>query len=1741
MAEDRVENKRASLGEGDVGLRKFLLIKVAIGHFSARISAMQSASCTTASRRRFPALLLGVFACPFLSVANPSGEHVTAGSATFQRIGNSLTIGTGVRAIINWQDFSIGAGELTKFVQPSASSVTLNRVVGNNPSAIFGSLQANGQVWVINQNGILVGKGARIDTAGFLASTLDTGDAQFLKNGDVNFAGSSQAGVTNAGAIQAVGGDVFLIARHVENSGSITAAKGTVGLAAGAEVLLKQAGSERVFVKPAGTGAGGTGIDNSGSITAVQAELKAHGNIYALAINNSGVIRANTAVNEGGRVLLKNGAGKTAKTARSPVSGGNGGRILLDGGAGGVVNNSGTLDASGKRGGSIAVLGDRVNITGGRIDASGDAGGGTVLIGGDTHGAGTVRNATETTIGADARIAADAITTGNGGKVVVWSDETTIFNGGISVRGGAQGGNGGFVETSGKGSLGFHGTVDLAAEHGLDGTLLLDPRDITIAASGANDAELIDSTVIFNDGTPAATTDFTISNTALAALTGNIVLQAQRDITLASGAPLNLTNQTDGERFVMQAGRHITLNSAITTAGADIYLEADSPHSGTANDGVGMLTIAAPISTNTGGYIQLIGANFSITSTVNSGYRRSTRIGLSTTGVPLTIGSTISNASLDNLISTYQVWIGKATSAGSDGLGTGSVENVADSIVIGSNTILHNHGALLFFTGGDVNINHSLTTLIKTQFQATSVGAASFNVADGATFTNVSGGVQIDNYDIAIDTTSGGGGQITVPGQLNIGASDTNFLGLALGVAGISDQIAIHKDELARINTARLQLYTSNAASITVDDIDAASSATVGQLILTAGVLHQSGGVEFANHPATFKSLSVSANGGVRIDAGAPVTVTTGAISINADRFGENTGTFSNYDALTASAGQAITIEAADVNFLAAIVTTGALNLRPSTITRSIGIGSGSGSFSLTQSDITTAGGGYASVSIGRTDGKNAVAVSGATFDSGVSVLSPALGGIVAVTGALTAPGGVSLNAATVRLGSTVTTTANPITVKGTAITLTGDTALDTGAGAAISLTGILNGAYNLTLSAGTGAITLAAGTTLGTTTALTGFTATGATISLTSVRTVGAQSYNGNATLNGKLVSTSNGAGAIDFTGNLALAGNSTVTTANSDIIVDGVITGARTLSLTAGTGAVAVNNTAALPDAIGTGAARLIGFTASGATLVIDGNIWTSGVLSLKATAGDIANGGNTWTTGGLTTLNAGTLHDITIGGASNIFGTLALTGRNVSIQENAATDLGTSSVTGALDVQSTGAITDTGNVTVLGASSFAGSAITLNSAVNRYTGTISLATAGAGSVTLYNTLATSLNGGTYGGDFTVRSSGAISQIGALDIAGAARFTALLTNAAVNLSNPANNFNSIYVAGAGNATVTENSDTILAGSSVKLALTVLSAGGITQTGDLLTGAASFTSAQSGAAITLNRPGNSFAGVVSLNTTGPGSAALANKVATKLGAIVVGGDLEVRGASSITQFSTAPAGALNVGGASDFESSALNAGIVLNNASNVLTGDITLVTLGVGAATVVNHAATQLGASSVGGAFSLTAAGAVSQSGALHVGGALALNATGAIALDNASNTLTSLGTITRGGALDIIDSAGGLIVAGSAKTGVLTNDVTILTKDGDLKLNSGVMIAGDNITLAITPSSPGVTVGNFINNAGSRALSLGTGRFLIYSTSPAGTLMGSLPFAFDLHGLTYDDALPSGYTDNGFIFSQP
>jgi filamentous hemagglutinin family protein len=331
------------------------------------------------------------------AIGNPTGGAVVAGSANIGGAGKTLTINqSSHNAIINWQQFSIASGELTKFLVPNSSSATLNRVVGGNASAIYGTLQSNGQLFLINSSGILVGPHGQIDTAGFIGSTLDVSNAEFLAGGNMHFVGGSTASIENQGNIDSQSGSVYLLANNVSNSGSIAAQQGNVGLAAASDVLFQQAGDQHLFVQatPSGT-TRAMAVNNSGTVRAASAELRATGgNAYALAINNSGSIAATGYKKINGEVYLTSDVGTTSNSGTIRVSTANqqGGLIHLASTSGNVIN-SGTLNVSatamGGQGGAITLKsghGLAANTTAGQIDARGgqNGKGGQVEVSGTT-------------------------------------------------------------------------------------------------------------------------------------------------------------------------------------------------------------------------------------------------------------------------------------------------------------------------------------------------------------------------------------------------------------------------------------------------------------------------------------------------------------------------------------------------------------------------------------------------------------------------------------------------------------------------------------------------------------------------------------------------------------------------------------------------------------------------------------------------------------------------------------------------------------------------------------------------------------------------------------------------------------------------------------------------------------------------------------------------------------------------------------------------------------------------------------------------------------------------------------------------------------------------------------------------------------------------------------------------------------------------------------------------------------
>ena len=534
-------------------------------------------------RRTALALLLA--SCFGAAQANPALPQVVNGQATFNQQGNIFSITNTPNTIINWQSFSIHAGEITRFIQQNGNSAVLNRITGQDPSKILGSLESNGKVFLINPNGIVFGQGAKVDVNGLVASSLGMSNEDFLSGKRQFTAGGVAGGVSNAGVINAgKGGQVLLIAPNVENTGIITAPNGEVILAAGRSVQLADPGNPdlRVLVSAP--------QDQALNLGQIIAQGGSIGMAGAL-VSQRGVLNANSAVvGENGRIMLKAS-----------------GKAVLE--AGSVTSATG---AAGK-GGEIAVLGDQVGLFGdARVDASGATGGGTVLLGGDYQGKNAaVQNARQVVVNKDASIAADATDRGQGGKVIVWGTESAQVHGSISARGGVHGGDGGFVETSGH-SLAVDGIrVDTGtrAGSGRRGTWLLDPFDIdVIAGSGASLGE-VDS---FLD--PPASGTSSVSADLISNATSDVLLQAQHDINFKAAIAI----VKSGVGLKAQAGNKITVEQAITTNGGAIFLSANDNAGSTAQGAPAVLNIGAAISSQ-GGKVTLTGADvvFSASGSLN--------------------------------------------------------------------------------------------------------------------------------------------------------------------------------------------------------------------------------------------------------------------------------------------------------------------------------------------------------------------------------------------------------------------------------------------------------------------------------------------------------------------------------------------------------------------------------------------------------------------------------------------------------------------------------------------------------------------------------------------------------------------------------------------------------------------------------------------------------------------------------------------------------------------------------------------------------------------------------------------------------------------------------------------------------------------------------------------------------------------------------------------------------------------
>ncbi|MEM1185698.1 MAG: filamentous hemagglutinin N-terminal domain-containing protein [Planctomycetota bacterium] len=500
--------------------------------------------------------VVGAVSLPAL--AGPKGESVAAGRATFQRSGNTTTITTSHKAIIDYSSFDLGKNESVIFVQPNQSSRVLNRIESAMPTMIDGAVTANGSVYFSNPAGVIFGPNSVLNVGNLFAAAGHISNEDFLA-GRNRFT-DVQGEVINYGTISARE-QIALIGRRVANFGTLVAPEGMITLAADDGVLIGRRGGH-VYAKLTGESfSEATGsVENHGVIDAGEGQIQLGvGDHFALALGAESKLTA--------------------------------GRVLVEGGEGSRVNVGGSIDASsGANGGVVEVTGGSVALRGAAIDASGRAAngsGGAVRIGGDIQGKGALANADVTAIDAASTIDVNARGSGDAGVAVVWSDGQTLFQG--SIEGRAESGDGAFVEVSGKQWLGFEGAVDVSSVLGQRGALLLDPKNILItSASSGVEAEVsaitsvddfLDANILGgNDGNvlvdDALTSNITDAQLVTLLSTGDVILLAENDILFGGNAAVDITSAS-GFSLDLRALRSITDNSTAQTSAVNIDLTGD--------------------------------------------------------------------------------------------------------------------------------------------------------------------------------------------------------------------------------------------------------------------------------------------------------------------------------------------------------------------------------------------------------------------------------------------------------------------------------------------------------------------------------------------------------------------------------------------------------------------------------------------------------------------------------------------------------------------------------------------------------------------------------------------------------------------------------------------------------------------------------------------------------------------------------------------------------------------------------------------------------------------------------------------------------------------------------------------------------------------------------------------------------------------------------------------------------------
>ncbi len=768
------------------------------------------------------------------AIAGPEGAQVVTGQVTFEQAGQHTTITASHNSIINYTGFNLTREESVQFVQPSASSRVLNRITGDAPTMIDGRITANGQVFFVNRAGVFFGPNSVIDVGQIFAAGGSIADRDFA-NGRFNFT-DVRGSVINEGVIRA--DTVAFIGNAVANRGTIEGMSNAVVMAAGEQVYLQESprGGITVQIAPStGPAKDNTthAVQNSGTINTKTASVSmSAGDMYSLAIRNTG--RINSAM------------------------------ISMDGGANGRVDVSGVVDASrtaaGQVGGQVDISGRTVVLNGADIRADGRAGGGEIRIGGGFAGLESdIRNSQSTIVSRNSSLSADAIESGHGGAIAIWSNDWTWFAGSLSATG-AGTGRGGFAEISSANQLGFYSTqINLrGGQADSFGTLLLDPVVLTISDVGLGNGTLDLNLPNITAATPGVNETVSYQSVNAALLNASITLEAANSIvfdTIGGGtftffnlvAPNSLTLRTVGAAgSISFATPTNTISAANVNGGSFIF---------TTGVGTGGLSLGN-VST-TGGNITLTTAGpASITSaSLNAGT-------FTSTGTTFAGSVTATGAAPINITHTGNVTVngtGLTTVGGNISVSginysqaAGNLRTGAANPAAAGNILLNMTGTVAFSGGGTVS---------GSNLRVASVGGTTMTGAVNATnaaFVNATAGNIVVNGAGSLGTVAANNG--FAGGSVEIAGS--NAAGMTVGtvavLAGFNGGNAVTG---LTANVGPITLVNSGGALSLTQAVNAgAGAAGIVRLSAASGGVAQSGsGIITANTLAA-RNLATSGN-----------------------------------------------------------------------------------------------------------------------------------------------------------------------------------------------------------------------------------------------------------------------------------------------------------------------------------------------------------------------------------------------------------------------------------------------------------------------------------------------------------------------------------------------------------------------------------------------------------------------------------------------------------------------------------------------------------------------------------------------------------------------------------------------------------------------------------------------------------------------------------------------------------------